>query len=97
MALAIKGKMVQIMMEALLTERGRTHGNWIDNARIAQSIKELWRREEGWKRLSVGQREALEYIAGKVARILAGNPNHADHWADLAGYARLVVKELGDG
>jgi len=80
----------------LLNDRGKTHGRWIDNARIAQSTKELWRREEGWQRLSTGQRECLEMVAHKIARALCGNPNHIDHWADIAGYAELVVKELED-
>lgn len=31
----------------------------------------------------------LEMIAHKVGRILAGNPHFEDHWADIAGYARL--------
>jgi hypothetical protein len=84
-------------MDALLDERGRTHGNWIDNARISQSTKELWRKEEGWKRLSNGQREALEMIAHKIARVLSGDPNYVDHWADVAGYAELVVKQVDGG
>ena len=84
-------------MEALLTERSKTHGNWIDNARIAQSTKELWRKENGWERLSDAQREALEMIAHKIARVLSGDPNYVDHWADVAGYAELVVKQVDGG
>jgi hypothetical protein len=83
-----------IEVDELLDDRRKTHGRWIDNARIVQSTKELWRREEGWQRLSNGQREGLEMIAHKIARILTGNPNHVDHWADVAGYAQLIVKEL---
>jgi hypothetical protein len=81
-------------LDELLDDRGKTHGRWRDNARIAQSMKELWRREDGWKRLSEGQRECLEMIAHKIARVLAGDPNHIDHWADIGGYAELVVREL---
>ena len=33
-------------------------------------------------------------IAHKIGRILAGDPNHIDHWLDIAGYATLVAKEL---
>jgi hypothetical protein len=60
-------------------------------------MKWEWRKAEGWKRLSVGQREALEMIAHKIARILSGDPNHKDHWEDIAGYAELVVRELEHG
>jgi hypothetical protein len=37
-------------------------------------------------RLPFVQREALHQIATKLALILAGNAQHADHWRDLAGY-----------
>jgi hypothetical protein len=60
-------------------------------------MKEEWRKAEGWKRLSMGQREALEMLAHKVARILAGDCNHRDHWMDIGGYAELVVRELENG
>jgi hypothetical protein len=36
----------------------------------------------------------LEMIAHKIARILSGDPNHRDHWEDIAGYAELVVREI---
>jgi hypothetical protein len=30
----------------------------------------------------------------KVARILNGDPDYADSWRDIIGYARLVEKRL---
>jgi hypothetical protein len=39
------------------------------------------------------QREALDYIAGKLSRILSGQPGHADHFRDIAGYAELAARE----
>ena len=51
----------------------------------------------GWDALTARQAEALEMIAHKIARILNGNPNYADHWADIAGYATLVQRELEGG
>lgn len=33
-------------------------------------------------------------IFNKVARILNGNPNYADSWVDIAGYAKLVSDRL---
>ena len=33
-------------------------------------------------------------IASKIARIVNGDPDYADNWHDIAGYARLVEKEL---
>ena len=44
--------------------------------------------------LSYQQLEALEMICHKIARIVAGDPDFADHWRDIAGYATLVANEL---
>jgi hypothetical protein len=33
-------------------------------------------------------------IATKASRVLQGDPNHADSWADIAGYAQLVAERL---
>ena len=81
-------------IEKILAEREKTHGDFTEHSAISQSLKScLWHRE-GWLRLSVLQREALEMILHKAARIIAGKPNHADHWQDIAGYATLVVNYL---
>ena len=84
-------------LDDLLAERGRTHGAWSDNARLAQAMKELFRNEKGWMKLSACQREALDMIAHKISRVLSGDCDHGDHWRDIGGYAALVVRELDDG
>jgi hypothetical protein len=33
-------------------------------------------------------------ICHKIARILNGDPNYADSWVDIAGYAQLVADRL---
>lgn len=81
-------------IDALLNSRGKTHGDFAVNAAIAQQTKELWRSFSGWDRLNSVQREALDMIAHKVARALAGDANFDDHWKDIAGYASLVAKRL---
>lgn len=77
------------MIDDILKERSKTHGNWYDNAAISQSTKDLWGRSPNWEHLTISQRESLDMIAHKVGRILAGDPNHPDHWDDIAGYATL--------
>jgi hypothetical protein len=52
------------------------------------------RQSSGWDHLGNEHAEALEMIAMKIARILSGNSNFADHWEDIEGYARLVSNEL---
>lgn len=74
---------------ALLAERAKTHGSFDDHARITQDLKRVVQAQLGWNRLDHQQKEAVEMIVLKIGRILAGNPNHGDHWADIAGYAEL--------
>ena len=82
----------------LLQERGKTHGKYSEHAGITQATKDLWRNHPGWQRLTPSMRESLEMNAHKVGRILAGDPNFADHWDDIAGYSKLVAKQIsGDG
>jgi len=79
-------------IDNLITERNRAHGDYTTQATIAQDIKDTVRSGPNYNNLSPSHREALEMIAVKMARILSGNPNHQDHWDDIAGYARLASK-----
>lgn len=81
-------------VKKILAQRQKTHGNFDSHARISQSIKCQMFNAEGYANLNASQREALDMIAHKIARILNGNPNYRDHWDDIAGYATLVAEEL---
>ena len=81
-------------VDAILEERGRRYGLFTDLASMSQTIKDMMKQEEGWARLAPDQKEALEVIAQKIARILNGDPNYADSWVDIAGYAKLVADRL---
>jgi len=76
--------------EQLLTERGKTHGDYSVHAKATQEIKEVIirfsRPEHNHMML-----ESLDMIAHKMGRILAGDPDFRDHWDDIAGYAKLVA------
>lgn len=78
----------------LLAERAKTHGDFSDHARITQQLKDTMRVGLGWGRLNYMQRESLEMTAHKIGRILAGDPDHLDHWRDIEGYNRLVADWL---
>lgn len=83
----------------LLAERGKVHGDYAVHAQITQDVKEVLHGSPNWqfasrRRLSPMQKETLEMIAHKMARIMAGDPNEPDHWADIAGYAELVRMRL---
>ncbi len=70
--------------------RGETHGDYDRMSQVIQEIKGALRDGPKWDSMSCAQREALELIATKIGRIVCGDPNHPDHWADIAGYANLV-------
>ena len=79
----------------VLAEREATHGNFATTALIAQRFKDVSKNTPNWSgNLTDVQRESLELIFTKIARILSGDPNHADVWADIEGYARLVREQL---
>ena len=80
----------------ILAERSKTHGDFKDHAKTAQQLKFTLREQsKDWQiNFSYTQQEALEMICHKIARIVAGDPNFADHWRDIAGYATLVADEL---
>jgi hypothetical protein len=78
----------------LLTERAKTHGDFRTQSMRSQQLKGVIRGSENWAELSNAQREALEMIASKLARILVGDPNVKDHWDDVAGYALLAGENI---
>jgi hypothetical protein len=80
----------------ILAERGARYGDFDGHARITQNIKAAMRGGNltKWFGLADDQREALEMIAHKIGRILNGDPNWEDSWADMAGYSKLVADRL---
>lgn len=82
-------------IEALLSERSKTHGDYCVKAEIIQDIKSIMRSADNWyEALNDMQRESLDMIAHKIGRILSGDPNVTDHWADIAGYATLPIRGM---
>lgn len=84
-------------VQETLAERGKRYGDFRDHAEIAQAIKAAMYSAGGcgkWGALPDMHKQALETIADKIARILNGDPNYADNWHDIQGYARLVEERL---
>lgn len=77
-----------------LGERHLTHGSYKDTAETSQSIKSFMCTTKNWRDLTDAQREALDLIATKIARILNGDPTQEEHWHDISGYATLVYDEV---
>lgn len=80
-------------IQRILADREETHGRFTETALITQNLKRGMRTPVVTHFNDV-QREALDMICSKLARIVSGNPNEPDHWQDIAGYALLVVETL---
>lgn len=83
-------------IDAVLAERGSRYGKFTGHAEITQQIKDAIRQAlaKRSKVLAADQTEALEMIAHKIGRIVNGDPDYADSWVDIAGYAKLVADRL---
>ena len=77
-----------------LIERGSRYGKFRNHANISQDLKYVMHNTNNWGTMSNDKRESLDMIVHKMGRILNGDPEYADSWIDLAGYATLVVKNL---
>lgn len=82
------------MIEETLKERGSRYGDFSVQSSTSQNIKRAMESSANWRNLSDDQKEALELIAVKISRILNGDPDYADSWHDIEGYARLVAERL---
>jgi hypothetical protein len=85
--------------DVILEARGNRYGKFSGQAEISQRLKGVVREFEAKRGcdLAPDQREALEMVMHKVARIINGDPNYHDSWADIAGYAKLVADRLETG
>jgi hypothetical protein len=81
-------------MSDSIINRDHQHGGMEPVGAISQAIKEAMRiHGSNCTRLTPGEREALDMIAHKIARILSGNdPHDVEHWTDLAGYAHAAMR-----
>lgn len=79
-----------------LDERGRRYGAFVGHAAVTQELKRVVRGALSVraKQLDDDQLEALEMILHKIGRIVNGDPDYADSWVDIAGYAKLVSDRL---
>jgi hypothetical protein len=81
-------------IDSTLEKRGSKYGTFEGNAHTTQFLKRFFKTHPSWNHMHDYQKESLEMIAHKIARILNGDPDYDDSWVDIAGYATLVVKKL---
>lgn len=82
--------MPSISAKELTDKRKNQHGDWIKQSQMAYNLKFTFNAyHRNGPDLPAHQQEAIEMILTKISRIACGDPNHADHWNDIAGYAYL--------
>lgn len=95
-----KSPMPSTDTQTLVNERGKTHGDFADHARITQLLKdvikiELVRRHQrGQPKLTSTQKESIDMILHKIGRVVAGEAGFQDHWDDIAGYAKIARADV---
>lgn len=77
-----------------LKNRHGIHGDYSVQSNLSMALFRHVYLARNWAELSGEQKEALVLILVKIGRILTGDPNAADHWHDIAGYAQLVENVL---
>lgn len=83
-------------LDETLKERGSRYGKFVDHAAVTQDMKAAIKAHAMvvGTRFTPDQQEALDMICHKIGRIVSGDPNYADSWHDIAGYAKLVEDRL---
>lgn len=88
----------QDQISQILDERGSRYGSFVTHANITMALKlsihehiKIHNKEDV---ITADQLEALDMICHKIGRIVNGDPNYADSWIDIAGYAKLVSDRL---
>lgn len=81
---------------AILADRGSKYGKFEDHAKVTVALKTVLfqRCVERQMSMKPDQCEALDMICHKLGRIVNGDPDYADSWDDIAGYAKLVGDRL---
>lgn len=92
---AIPGSTTDIAQ--VLKERGERYGVFAEHAKLSQNLRGMFRAHMTnlrYANMADDQREAVEMIFHKLARIANGDPQYGDSWRDIAGYATLVADRL---
>lgn len=82
-------------IDKILAERGKTHGDFSNQAECAQDLKKAFYLWAMHNRLTPYMKESVDMILHKLARISTGDPFVEDHWDDIAGYAKLASDRVG--
>ena len=83
-----------MIVEQILDEREKTHGDFTEQANTAQALKRILALTPNWQDMPPYMREAIELICTKLSRMGHGNWQEVDHPCDGSGYFKLIVRGL---
>ena len=83
-------------VDEILEERGKRYGNYLEQTTISGQLLQVMEQalKSRGRVLQFDQADALNMICVKISRIVNGDPDYADNWRDIAGYATLVADRL---
>ena len=77
-----------------LEERRNEYGSFAHVSNTTQYLKDMLRMSPSWSKLELEERESLDMICSKIARIVCGRRHQADSWKDISGYAMLAYMKV---
>jgi hypothetical protein len=89
----------QTNVNEMLAGREARYGSFEGHAEISQALKRAMQKAPNWSKLTDVQKEGLEMVQHKIARMLNGDPSYLDNIIDIVGYSTLVkdVMETSHG
>lgn len=78
----------------VLKQRGKIYGSYAKNAKLSQKLKDIIRDDISHTYIPYEQREALDNILQKIARIINGDTFYEDNWIDIIGYSQLALDAI---
>lgn len=79
---------------ATVKTRDAKYGGFENVARITQQFKTMLKGCPSYLQMTDVEKEGLEMVLHKCARLMSGDPHHRDSWHDIQGYAKLVEDRL---
>lgn len=81
-------------IQETLKQRGNVHGDFWQSAATRDAMMSSAEHTPNYYNMEPAQRRSISMIIEKMARILWGDANCADHWHDIAGYAALIDNKI---
>ena len=77
-------------IQKTLNDRNSKYGDFTHQADISQRMKDAAKSGRSWNTMPHYQKEGIEMILHKIARMVNGDPLYLDTVHDIIGYAKLI-------